>query len=65
LKEQIEPEAYRKKMVKFQGKPRSCNIAVNISCRRAAPSLLLRFHAYETVSHPSVRAIAIGQNKTF
>ena len=54
-------------MVKFQAKPRSCNIAGNttLHAEGAAASLLLRFHADKIVSHPSARVIPVSQNKTF
>jgi hypothetical protein len=48
-------------MVKFKGTPRSCNIAVNISYRGDAKSLLLRIHADEIFSHPSARVKPISK----
>jgi hypothetical protein len=64
LKEQFEPEAYRT-WSSFKESQEAATLPATSHAEGAAASLLLRFHADETVSHPSAIVKPSSQNKTF
>jgi hypothetical protein len=60
LKEQSEPEAKHRRWSSFRPSQKAATLLATSHAEGAGTSLLLRFHADEIVSHPSMRVITFS-----